>query len=162
MKKTVLFICCIALFCLNGVLYGQTGNADKTAETGGGRMNEDDAPTLMTLYSIAETMKELKGRIGELEQVLRRTRSEEEKTAIEEELARLNARYKSMTIDLGRVIAGVDLEQGRADPTAEKFNWHEEFRELLWPVIQELKNMTARPREIERLRSELLYYERWP
>ena len=40
----------------------------------------------------------------------------------------------------------------------EDFNWKEEARDLLWPVIQELKNMTDRPRKIEKLRSEAAYY----
>ena len=52
----------------------------------------------------------------------------------------------------------MDLDTFGEKPEQD-LDWKNEVQELLGPVLQELKNLTARPRQLERLRSELSHYE---
>lgn len=161
MRSKIILLCCAILFFLNGVSFAQTDELKTTAAPATDKINNDDIATISTLQTIAESMKELKERIAEQELALDRAKTTDQKAAVKKDLEILNKRYKSLEHDLGRVAAGVNLEDtDQVGPEAGDFTWNEELRELLWPIIQELKNMTARPREIERLRSELLYYDK--
>jgi hypothetical protein len=78
---------------------------------------------------------------------------------IAEEMREFNRRLSTLNEDFESIVTGVDVEKFSARP-AKRFDWQEEIQDVLGPIIEELKNITARPRELERLRNEVVYYER--
>ena len=57
------------------------------------------------------------------------------------------------------VATGIDVEKFLARP-AKSFDWQQEIQEIVGPIVEELKQLTAHPRELEKLRSEVTYYEK--
>ncbi len=114
--------------------------------------------TVDTLIGIMESLEMLKGEIKAKEKELKGVRSEDQKGPIEEELTRLRKQLDNLAKDFESIATGVDMGTFVSRPQ-ERFDWTQEFQELLSPIIQELKGMTARPREIEKLRNEVAYYE---
>jgi predicted nucleic acid-binding Zn-ribbon protein len=73
---------------------------------------------------------------------------EEKIRGLSEELARLDQ-------DFAELAAGVDPRSVELDQPAEDLSLSTEIRELLGPLVNELKRATSRPREIDRLRTEI-------
>ena len=69
----------------------------------------------------------------------------------------LSLKLKGVEETFNQLSTGVDSRVFKAEKK-EGFNWNLELTELLGPVIKELKKMTSRPREIEKLRSGIELY----
>ena len=111
-----------------------------------------------TLKTIVESLAEYKRQVDDKERELDLVRTEEQKARVLRDLADLNARMTALARDFERIATGVNIDVSTARPR-ERFDWQEEIQEILGPLIKELKGLTARPREIERLRSEVAYFE---
>ncbi len=68
--------------------------------------------------------------------------------ALSEELAELNRNFSELA-------AGVDPVSIDSEQETEQLNLAAEVRELLGPLVNELKRATSRPREIDRLRTRI-------
>jgi len=73
---------------------------------------------------------------------------ESEIQSLSEELAELNRNFSELA-------AGVDPDAIEFDQAQQQLNLTSEVRELLGPLVNELKRATSRPREIDRLRTEI-------
>lgn len=73
---------------------------------------------------------------------------ESEIRALAEELARLDRNFSELA-------AGVDPIEIDAAPKPAELNLAREVRDLLGPLVNELKRATSRPREIDRLRTRI-------
>ncbi len=82
---------------------------------------------------------EARGREQEIEAEIR---------SLAEELARLNRNFSELA-------AGVDPLSIDESPKAAELNLANEVRDLLGPLVSELKRATSRPREIDRLRTQI-------
>lgn len=114
--------------------------------------------TLVTLQSILQAAATLQAQIQAKEQALQTAGTDEQRTKIIKEIDDLTHRLDTLEQDFEAIATGLDLDTFSARPRAS-FDWKEEIQEVLGPIIEELKRATARPREIEKLRSEVTYYE---
>ncbi len=73
---------------------------------------------------------------------------EAEIRVLSEELADLNRNFSELA-------SGVDPISIELDQVPEELNLMREVRDLLGPLVNELKRATSRPREIDRLRTEI-------
>jgi predicted nucleic acid-binding Zn-ribbon protein len=119
---------------------------------------EEQNKTLATLNSIIQSTSTLQTQIQEKEQALQTAGTEEQRSKIIKELNDLTQHVETLEMDFEGIATGIDLEKFSARPRTS-FDWKEEIQEVLGPIIEELKRVTARPRELEKLRSEVLYYE---
>ena len=79
---------------------------------------------------------------------------EAEMQALSNQLSELNRNFSELA-------AGVDPVSIELDQTPQELNLTSEVRDLLGPLVNELKRATSRPREIDRLRIEIAeLYER--
>ncbi len=115
--------------------------------------------TVLTLKTILDSINDLRQDINKKEEDLPLARTEGQKARLLKELADSNARLAGLTRDFQQIATGVNVETYTAKP-GQSFDWREELQDVLGPIVKELQGLTARPREIERLRSEISHYEK--
>lgn len=111
-----------------------------------------------TLLTIMETLDEIKEEASSMEKELRTARTADQKVRAGDEINRLNQQFEDVESDFERVATGVDVGTLHAGPEGD-FNWKKEVEDLLGPILNELKSMTERPRQIEKLRSQAEFYK---
>ncbi len=121
-------------------------------------LTEQENATLQTLSSIRESLDDLRSELTAKRQALSRARSEDQKVALAAEITTLNDRIASLERSFESISTGADLDSFTAK-RVEKFDWTSELQAILGPILQELKGLTERPREIERLRNQVEYYQ---
>lgn len=82
-----------------------------------------------------------------------------EREVIEGELKALTSRRGALRADFESIATGVDPGEYEEAPTTG-FVLKDEIDGLLQPIVDELKKLTERPREIEQYRSQLAVWER--
>lgn len=147
----VLIICFISLSLFSECSFGQTPEPNEEAEP----QKEGYA---LSLEEIIQSMNNLQRQIKAKERQLRNAKTEAEKTRASEEIEHLHENLEILKNNFGRIAAGID-PSGFEEETEEEFKWENEMQELLRPIMQEIKKMTARPRQIEKLRTSITLYE---
>lgn len=115
--------------------------------------------TIAALRDAIQSIIAIEEQIRQKEAELDAAEADERSLLITNELQELNQRLTELKRNFESIATGVDWERFTARPTTT-FNWQEEVQVILGPIFEELKAMTARPREIEELRSQIAYYER--
>ncbi|GAK60753.1 hypothetical protein U27_00651 [Candidatus Vecturithrix granuli] len=125
-------------------------------------LTEADIKEKMTIAALRDAIQSIgsaEEQIRQKEAELEAAETDERRLSIANELQELSSRLSELRRKFESIATGVDLERFAARP-ATTFNWQEEVQVILGPIFEELKAMTARPREIEELRSQIAYYER--
>jgi hypothetical protein len=146
---------CFQLFNFD-LVWGQSKTEVASSDT----MKDEttEMPTITTLKSLLRSMQDLENDLKELKTKLKAAEIDEQKIKITAEINQLAESLDAHKKDFERISVGVDLDQFGEKPEQD-FDWEKEVLELLSPVLQELKNMTAQPRQLERLRSEVAHYK---
>jgi len=130
---------------------------EKPAEISEQSVKKDQ--TLNTIKEVAASIQNISDQIGIKKKELRELiGTQEQKDKIRAEINTLNEQKAIHEKSLERISTGIDLELFEAKPQKD-FKWQEELHDLLGPVIEELKRMTDKPRQIEKLNSEYVFYE---
>lgn len=111
---------------------------------------------LETLVNMISTTSD---QLAALRSTLRSSEDELERARLGMEVERLAADLESLQTAWEMLATdGADLRLfGVKTETA--FNWRDELQSVFEPILQELNRLTERPRKIERLRSDQLYYQ---
>jgi len=158
-QQVYLGIALLSIVALQNIsVWGQT-LAEHSSPTPVTAEEESARKTLTTLQGLLEAQNSILTKLQEKENALKLAESEEEKTRISEGIAELRTRATALAKNFQSISTGIDVETFTQKPKTA-FNWKEEFQEILGPIIEELKEMTARPREIERLRKEIDTYRK--
>lgn len=128
-----------------------TPNTEQKVE---GKSPKENQSTLGNIISYEE---ELIRRLKKKQKELSYTSSAQEHKRLESEIAKLNTEISELRSSFEQIATGVDLSAFLED-SEEDFRWDEEALELLKPVIHELKSITARPRQIERTRGKVEFF----
>ncbi len=120
--------------------------------------SEREDASIKMLFSISELKRSLNQRINEKKARLEKSTSQNEKTSLESEIAKLDEQHNDARADFERIATGVDigLFLGKKDET---FDWKEELVSLVEPGIKEIKRMTVNARNKTKLKDEVAYYE---
>ncbi|MFC1849957.1 hypothetical protein ACFL27_07185 [candidate division CSSED10-310 bacterium] len=160
-KLVSIFLCSVILifFSYTAVL-GQTASPEPTAELTAEEKEtaQTEISTFKTLFTIMKSLRDIETQLNSKKRELKRTEIKEEKQSLTGEIVGLNDKMGSFESDFEKIAAGVDLKLSE-DRTAQVFDWQKELQDLLGPLIRELKGMTERPRQIEKLRSEYTYLQ---
>lgn len=114
---------------------------------------------LVTLRALQANLESAKKELDERQDAFQEAQTVVEKDNIASEINALNARITTIETDLESIAAGVDVQQIE-DNLSATIDLTAEFRELVQPIIQELKRATAKPRELEQLRNAITFHER--
>ncbi len=112
-----------------------------------------------TMQNIIASITSLREALAEQEKAYVEAETSESKTLISEEIKQLNERLSQLKKDFNTLSTGIDQDSFFVDQE-ESIDLESEVKEIFSPMVNELKEMTANSREIERLRSSIPYYER--
>ncbi len=145
------------IFSASHLVWGEPQDVTGATPSEPSRVQHDDV-AILTMKTLLESIDDLKQQVTQKEEELELLKTEDQKARVLKELAEVNARIQILARDFEQIATGVNLEAFTAK-RREHFDWREELQEVLGPLIKELKNMTAHPREIETLRGQAAYYE---
>jgi predicted nuclease with TOPRIM domain len=111
-----------------------------------------------TLNHLIDTIESINQKKQEKQAALQTEPSREQKELILEEISLLEKRLDELKENFEKIVTIIDLK-GTDAKLEEKFQWKEEILDLLAPLVKQVKKATARPRQIERLRSEVDFYQ---
>lgn len=142
------FVFFSSLFYSNN-LYSQEGNQDSIRVS---KILEK----VSTIQNILTTIPALKTEIKQKrEEQLNKKLTEEEKQKIASEADQLDHQLENLEKDLEVIASGIDQEAFFDQPSDPEVDINTELKEIFFPIIDDLKKATNRPREIERLRNDL-------
>lgn len=122
---------------------------------------EKPAPALTTEEKKREALNGILTRRETLRETIREKRkitqdeglTDFERSEAAKEIAELQLRIQNLEKEFSNLATGIDLED--LDATPEDINLDQELKEILRPLIEEFREITAAPREIEDLRSDI-------
>ncbi|MDM8557163.1 hypothetical protein QUF75_20780 [Desulfococcaceae bacterium HSG7] len=161
----ILFLTITILPVADNLVFGESSSpqTDKKADRKASaevpeKKTAEAKSTITTLAAIIHYAKDLRGQIGDKTKKFDAAKTEEQKIEIESQINELNVKLRSFEKDFEKIATGVFLEAFEKK-TPKEFDWNKELWSILNPVFQELKKMTERSRQIEKLRVELARYE---
>jgi hypothetical protein len=158
----LMLYCWVSFFCLSigHWSFGAESNkaplkTDEQSKTEVIQEKQNDIESLRNLYQLAE---DLRKKISDKENEYVKSKTAENKSAIAQEISLLNNQLNALDKDFVEISTGIDLSLFQEE-LEKQFDWQNELMELIKPAVNELKEMTARPRQIEKLRNNIAYYE---
>lgn len=109
--------------------------------------------------NLVDTINSAQQELAALRARLQQAGDDAERERLRAELSRAAADIDALQVAWEMwATGGVDMQMftPRAD---EKFDWRAELESVFEPIVVELRRLTERPRKIERLRSEQLFFE---
>jgi len=113
-----------------------------------------ESEKITSLQAILGSVDQIKGEIRKKQDVLGKSVSERERNELQTEIGKLRLRIKTLENNFADIASGVDMDLFAARP-AREFDWSTEAKKILEPLLDEISRMTARPREIDRLRRKI-------
>lgn len=152
---TLIFLCVL----LAPSLYAQSittsleDDPEITQETGLASQEEQ-------LRVLLDTIKEIEAERAALNRQLKRTTDTGAAQQIREQLEPLERRLQDLRISFEELATGgLNIAALSQKPEEAPFNWQQELENVIRPLLEELKQLTERPRVMERLKSERTLYE---
>ncbi len=146
----------LVVFCLFLTCTESTAVAVKTSPAPGATAvsgTRKNSPLEQTLKAILDGINATAIQISSMEKELK-SAPETQKARIKEDLTDLYERMDDLIDNFARTASGFDLDEITSEDK-EEINLESEIRELLAPIIIELKAVTNRPRRIEQLNRKL-------
>ncbi len=111
------------------------------------------------LRSVSELKKKIKKQIETKTHSLDKNASNEEKTALAEELKKLQESLEQANDDFEKIATGIDIKIFNT-PVQKTFDWKKEMFALMQPGVVELKRLTAEARKKTELLSKQDSYQK--
>jgi len=111
-----------------------------------------------TLEVLERTRTAKEEAIRALRAELAQSQTDEDRGRLFDELEKLEAELADIDADYESIVSGIDVTEFDLSPP-KTFDLQEELLALIQPIVEELKSATETPRQIERLRNQLAFYE---
>jgi len=114
-----------------------------------------------SLEELLRSMSHISMQMDAIQKVLRSPDAAGREEELKLKIAVLTEREKELEASFEKVATDVDWADAWAKESKDKeeLSWDSELKMLLGPVMREIKAMTSRPREIERLRAQMEMYD---
>ncbi|MEZ5299462.1 MAG: hypothetical protein R3F11_02155 [Verrucomicrobiales bacterium] len=119
---------------------------------------KEDAPkddALTPIQNVAETIAKQNAAIKAKERELAAAKTDAEKAAAQAEIDALKAELAEQRAQFERLAGGADISILSSNGESQPIDLKEELDLILRPMVDEFREATARPREIEGLRNDL-------
>ncbi|MCI5208334.1 MAG: hypothetical protein D3910_05970, partial [Candidatus Electrothrix sp. ATG2] len=110
-----------------------------------------------TLQQIILAKQALLQKLSQEERDLKREKIEAQQKVIQARIQEITSRIQALDSDFESIVSGVDPAEFAV--STENVDWQQELRDLLSPILEEMKKLTARPRELEALRKQVALYQ---
>lgn len=112
-----------------------------------------------TLSTIIESIDSLSKQIKTTEKKRNSVKTVEEKQEITVVLQGLNNELSKLNNDFTILVTGIDPSTFEKDDKGAAVAWDKEIKEIFYPIVGELKKVTDKPRRMEKLRGDIVFYE---
>lgn len=118
-------------------------------------------PSDESLHELLTTIKETENERTALSEQLKDASNPADEQQIKEQLESLDQRLFDLKSSFEETVTGGRSLAALAEKSEEKnpFNWKKELEEIVRPLMDDLKQLTERPRKMEQLKSEQLLQE---
>ncbi|SFP90519.1 N-terminal domain of peptidoglycan hydrolase CwlO-containing protein [Nitrosomonas cryotolerans] len=149
-------VCLLALISLVPTLHAQEQIPDSAAtasdQSNDIEMRHEEA--IARLSDIQQSLQDKRKQLAEQQQLIKSTQ-ENEKKEVQQHIDTLNTDIAQLNQSFEQIIiGGLDLEPF-SDTPARPFDWREELIQATRPIIDGLKDLTEKPRKIEKLRNNI-------
>ena len=127
--------------------------AQQDNETG-----DEDIKTLSTLQALVSSLDQLEQEIHQYRNQLKSQTGDKPIEELQKSIVAALAEKEKLQQTFEEIACGLDLETFE-QKLQSQFDWAKELKDLLSPILGELRTVTDRPRELERLKREVAYYE---
>jgi len=107
------------------------------------------------LLSIRSSIEQLDHEIQATQEELRSPRGEGRREELTERIKALGEKLAQLRENFNGVATGIDLDKATSKPAEGKLDWRQRLLDLLSPVLNEVRRLTTRPREISQLRTQI-------
>src|ERR671922_1737709 len=107
------------------------------------------------LLSIRSAIEQLDREIEATQEELRGPRGEGRREELTQRIKTLGEKLAQLRQNFSEVATGIALDQAMAKKAEVELDWRQRILDLLSPVLTEVRRLTARPREINQLRTEV-------
>lgn len=112
------------------------------------------------LAEIQASLVEKRGQINEMRKQLESETDSVELEDLKKTIEREEADFSNLRRSFENIaLGGVDLSGFTPEKQDEQINWQQELQLILKPLVQELKELTEKPRQIDRLNNRLAILE---
>ena len=118
---------------------------------------ENSADSLAILQQSIATKRE---QLREINEVLKRKTDPTEKLEAEQKITRLSNEISSLQKSFEHIALGGINQSVLADQPEQKINWKDELEQISRPIVSTLKELTAKPRQMDALRRDIERYEK--
>ena len=113
---------------------------------------QESAPDLSRIIT---SIKQIENDVAAKQQILTSPQGAGKEDELQKQISELTAQQKSLEHSLEEIASGVNLDRFGDTKYHQKISWENEVQELIAPVLSQIKRATSRPREMEKLRTEL-------
>ena len=117
-----------------------------------------ESKTISTITKIRNSINEVTGSLKAANQELGKATTDAEKAELTKKIDDLTETKARLNRELQEVITGIDIERFN-NPSGQELDLAIELQEFLRPILTELKDVTAKPRELENLRGLISYHQ---
>ncbi len=121
--------------------------------------NTHEMSRLSTLRDVNESILSLSTELKEKEKSFSSVITEEKKKLIQAEVDRINALIDTREKEFVSIVMGDDIDTFQYT-SGKAFSLRDELQDIIRPAVEELKRLTKHPRDIEKLRREISFYEK--
>ena len=115
--------------------------------------------TLSTLTDLIESMDELQKSLNGKKSDYKNAETDDKKAKITDQMNEIIRVLEARQKEFESIAVGTGVDDITSRPV-KAFDLQSEIQEIFRPFIEELKNITSHPRELERLRKEITFYEK--
>lgn len=151
--KSFLFFVCIVVF---GAAKAVAEDSVPTSDADLGEQVVGTLPLQERLRVVVDSVDALEARIKEKTKELRAGQALGKEEEVRAELKGLREQRDALRANFSELVSQTDVAGLDQSTEQNELDLDKELRSLLSPVIKELKEFTRRPRELERIRSEII------
>lgn len=122
-------------------------------------LNGNGNTRLSALKDVNDSILSLSSVVREKEKAIKLSTSADKKKVLQLEIDKINNLIDTREKEFVSIILGEDIETFEYS-TGKAFSLKEELQDIIRPAIEELKRLTKHPRDIERFRREISFYEK--
>jgi len=136
-------------------LFSQAHAETATTETPDAITEAKVQSPLANLESIQKSIELKQKQLGELKETLAKTKDAAEKQEVEQKIVRLKDDISDLHASFEHITLGSINRSILNDQPEKPINWQEELEQMIRPLLSTLKELTAKPRQIDTLRREI-------
>lgn len=154
--KIKLYIFFLSSILLSSILYAQDQNPELTQQLSQSSSTATvDSKKIKDLQNITLAIKELEKSIDSFSNDVSKASSKGLASEIEIEIKNKNERLKKLKSNLNEIASGIEVDEFDIEESNQKIDWISEVQDLLSPLLNEVKRLTNRPRELDKLHRKI-------